>query len=232
MTGDTILLVDDDAELRRLVGDYLRENGFAVREAADVPSMRAALAKEKPDLLVLDLMMPEEDGLAALRTMPHEVRVPTIMLSAMAGDADRIVGLEMGADDYVAKPCNPRELLARIRAVLRRARDGDTEQAALAFAGWTLDPARFELRDPAGEPVALTTGEFRLLHALAAADRAVLSRETLAARLGGPDYEAFDRAIDLAVSRLRNKLAAAGGDGLIRTVRGEGYAFAVPVKRG
>ena len=231
MAGESILIVDDDTGLRDLVGAFLRDHGFTVREAADVPAMRAALARGRPDLVVLDLMMPGEDGLAALRTMPQANRPPVIMLSAMGSDTDRIVGLEMGADDYLPKPCNPRELLARIRAVLRRGGPGIRPGEVLAFAGWQLDTGARELLDPAGRPVLLTSTELRLLETLARSGRRVLTRDELAQRLKGEDYEEFDRAIDIAVSRLRRKLAEAGGEGLIRTVRGEGYGLDPEVTR-
>jgi len=231
LTGETILIVDDDAALRELVGTFLRDHGFCVREAGDVPSMRSSMAGGRPDLVILDLMMPGEDGLSALRTMEPAGRPPVIMLSAMGSDVDRIVGLEMGADDYLPKPCNPRELLARVRAVLRRGTQAEEPGATFAFGGWRLDTATRELVAPSGAPVPVTPGEMRLLEALARAGRRVLTREELAAKLGGPEYEAFDRAIDLAVSRLRRKLAEHDPADLIRTVRGEGYGLAPDVTR-
>lgn len=228
MAGQTILIVDDDSALRELIGAFLRQHGFHVREASDVPSLRTALAAARPDVIVLDLMMPGEDGLAALRTIDPANRPPVIMLSTMGSDVDRIVGLELGADDYLAKPCNPRELLARIRALLRR---GAAGEESFRFDGWRLDCAAHELTTPDRRTVALTAGEFRLIEVLARAGRRVLSRDELAHRLGGDDHEAFDRAIDIAVSRLRRKLAEHGGGELIRTVRGEGYGLAPAVTR-
>lgn len=233
MAGDSILLVDDDTALRELIAGFLAEHGYRVTQATDVPSMRGLLAQETPDLIVLDLMMPGEDGLAGLRTLPSEGRPPVIMLSALGGDTDRIVGLEMGADDYLPKPCNPRELLARIRAVLRRGDASNGVARVLHFAGWRLNPDTWQLFAPDGEEAGLTEGEFRLLLQLARANRQVLSRDVLAARLAGQDYESYDRYIDIAISRLRRKLARhKGGEGLIRTVRGAGYGMAVPVEAG
>lgn len=231
VSGETILIVDDDTALRELIGDFLRQHGYLTREAADVTSMRTALAEKRPDLIVLDLMMPGEDGLAALRTMGQE-RPPVIMLSALGSDIDRIVGLEAGADDYLAKPCNPRELLARVRAVLRRPSTSGEDASCFTFDGWRLDMDTRELAAPGGSLVELTPNEFKLLAILARSGRRIHSRDELAMRMSGRDYESFDRAIDLAISRLRRKLASHGGGDLIRTVRGEGYGFAPEVSRG
>jgi two-component system OmpR family response regulator len=228
MAGETILIVDDDAPLRELIGGFLSGHGYVVREAADAASMRACLAIDRPDLIILDLMMPGEDGLSALRKM-QGAHPSVIMLSALGSDIDRIVGLETGADDYLPKPCNPRELLARVRAVLRRPRTDPDAAESYSFAGWRLDLAAHELRAPGGTQVELTSNEFRLLALLARGGRRVRSREELALQLGGQSYESFDRAIDLTISRLRRKLAVHGGAELIRTVRGEGYGFGTDV---
>lgn len=230
VAGETILIVDDDSALRALIGEFLQGHGYAVKEAGDVPAMRAVLASSLPDLIILDLMMPGEDGLAALRTLDPTRRPPIIMLSAMGSDVDRIIGLELGADDYLPKPCNPRELLARVRAVLRRGAPAE-DAATFLFAGWRLDTATRELTAPDGSPLALTSGELRMMEVLVRSGRRVLAREELATRLGGPDYEAFDRAIDLTVSRLRRKLALHDTSELIRTVRGEGYGLNPTVTR-
>jgi two-component system OmpR family response regulator len=181
-------------------------------------------------------MMPGEDGLSALRSVPPSAHRPAIiMLSVMAADVDRIVGLELGADDYVAKPCNPRELLARVRAVLRRREttpppsqpaDGD---GMLRFAGWLLDTDGYALTAPDGTPVVLTTGEMRLIAVLARNARRLVSRDRLIEEIHGHDADQFDRAVDVAISRLRRKLAPYDGEALIRTVRGEGYMLAVPI---
>ncbi|RZK00673.1 MAG: response regulator transcription factor [Novosphingobium sp.] len=239
VAGESILLVDDDAPLRALIGDFLRSHGFAVREAEDGKAMRAALAQAPSDLVILDVMMPGEDGLSCLRALQGDRAPSVIMLSALAGDIDRIVGLESGADDYVAKPCNPRELLARVRSVLRRRLPppGPEAQASiLAFAGWRLDESGWILRDPLGQPLTLSASEIRLLAALVRARGAVLNRDQLMDAVHGIDGLAYDRAIDIHISRLRRKLQERGGGGenggdLIRTVRGAGYALTCPVER-
>ncbi len=236
MAGESILLVDDDAALRLLISDFLRGHGFAVREAGGGAAMRAALADGPCDLVILDVMMPNEDGLSCLRALQSGGGAATpavIMLSALATDIDRIIGLEAGADDYVAKPCNPRELLARIRSVLRRREPGEVAAggAVLAFAGWQLDESAWVLRDPAGTRIALSSGEIRLLAALVRARGAVLNRDQLMDAIHGIDGLSFDRAIDIHVSRLRRKLQERGGGKLIRTVRGAGYSLTAPVQR-
>lgn len=224
-----VVILDDDADLRALIGDYLEKQGLGVTLAANGQQLRATLAAGKVDAVVLDLMMPGEDGLSILRDLADRPGAPSVlMLSAMAADIDRIVGLELGADDYLAKPVNPRELLARLRAVLRRrGTSAAAEGSAITrFAGWTLDAQYYTVRDAAGAEVELTSGEFKLLHALAVRAGRVISREELLTALYGDEGEAFDRAIDVAVSRLRAKLMRHDGDGLIRTIRGEGYLFA------
>lgn len=234
MLAQTILVVDDDTALRELVSRFLVQNGYAVLEAADVPAMQRVLARHKPDLIVMDVMMPGEDGLSALRSLAMEGRrPPVVMLSALGGEIDRIVGLELGADDYLAKPCNPRELLARIRAVLRRA--GDEEACErFRFGNWSIDLAVCELRAPDGQVVSLPRREWSILSELVRARRRVLSREELIARTSGDladASDAFDRSIDIAVSRLRRRLAEHDAGELIRTVRGEGYGLAPDVCR-
>lgn len=238
VAGESILLVDDDAPLRALIGDFLRSHGFAVREVEGGQAMRAALAQALSDLVILDVMMPGEDGLSCLRALQGDGAPAVIMLSALASDVDRIIGLETGADDYVAKPCNPRELLARIRSVLRRrlpapqlSGDPEAKGAMLAFAGWRLDERGWILRDPDGQPVTLSASEIRLLAALVRARGAVLNRDQLMDAIHGEDGMAYDRAIDIHVSRLRRKLQERGGEDLIRTVRGAGYGLTCPVER-
>jgi two-component system OmpR family response regulator len=191
--------------------------------------MDRLLGEQGADLIVLDLMMPGEDGLSACRRLAGKGWPPVILLSALGDDADRIVGLEVGADDYVAKPCNPRELVARARAVLRRARDSEARRIgaeAVRFAGFRLHLARRELTDPDGVLVPLSTGEFRLLRAFVERPQRVLSREQLLDLAFSSDSDVFDRAVDVQVSRLRRKLETEGVGELIRTVRGEGYLFA------
>jgi two-component system, OmpR family, response regulator len=231
-----ILMVDDDPGIRDVVSDFLSKHGYRVETAADAREMDQAMERGPVDLIVLDVMMPGEDGLAVCRRLANGDGPPIIMLSAMGEDTDRIVGLELGADDYLAKPCNPRELLARVRAVLRRA-----EQRGLAagvgagceFAGWRFDLVRRELRSPAGVVVNLSSGEFSLLRAFIERPQRVLTRDQLLDFARGPDSDAFDRAIDVQISRLRRKLDdGGGGQDLIRTIRNEGYMFTPRVKRG
>lgn len=223
-----VLIVDDDADIREGLVEVFQRAGFAASSASDVASMEKHLALKGADLIVLDLMMPGEDGLSACKRLSGKGRPPIIMLSALGDDADRIVGLEIGADDYVPKPCNPRELVARARAVLRRGRDADTHAAeAVRFAGFRLDIARRELHDPDGVVIPLSAGEFRLLRAFVERPQRVLSREQLLDYAFDNDADVFDRAVDVQVSRLRRKLERPGGAEIIRTVRGEGYLFAV-----
>lgn len=232
-TGDLILLVDDDPEIRQLIGDFLVQHGFRVAGAADGTEMDRRIAAERPALIVLDLMLPGEDGLAICRRLSGAGRIPVIMLSALGEETDRIVGLEIGADDYLPKPCSPRELLARVRAVLRR-NDGvePSGGAAWQFAGWGFDPHRRELRSPSGVAVSLSSGEFRLLTAFLERPLRVLTRDQLLDFARGSEADVYDRAIDVQVSRLRKKLADHDGAELIVTVRSEGYMFAVrPVRR-
>jgi two-component system OmpR family response regulator len=240
MNLDTsILIVDDDDGIRGLISDFLQKHGYRTATAADPFIMRAMLAQDHYDLIVLDVMMPREDGLTALRQMGPDAP-PVIMLSAVGSDIDRIVGLEMGADDYLAKPCNPRELLARIRTVLRRHGGGAPDTGGevvpivpvepgaevLHFVGWRLDMGVRMLFDPSGQPIALTDGEFRLMRAFAEHPRRVLTRDQLLDWSRGEDSEQFDRAIDVQLSRLRRKLAMGeGGQEIIRTIRNEGYLF-------
>ncbi|MGX1691775.1 response regulator [Brevundimonas naejangsanensis] len=226
-----ILIVDDDASLRAALRDYLSGAGYAVRTADGGAAMDARLAEAVPDLVVLDVMMPGEDGLSICRRL--QGRAPVLMLSAMSETTDRIVGLEVGAADYLPKPFEPRELLARIRAVLRRPlRVGEAAaDRALAFEGWTLEPEARRLTDPAGVEVELTSGEFALLMTLVRSAGRILSREQILENTHGPLAESFDRAVDLAVSRLRRKLERPEQAALIETVRGAGYRFRPAVRR-
>jgi two-component system OmpR family response regulator len=233
--GANILMVDDDPGIRDVVSDFLGKHGYSVETAADAREMERVLARGGIDLIVLDVMLPGEDGLAICRRLAVGSGPPVIMLSAMGEDTDRIVGLEMGADDYLAKPCNPRELLARVRAVLRRAEQrtqSDGASAGCEFAGWRLDQVRRELRSPEGVVVNLSSGEFSLLRAFVERAQRVLTRDQLLEFARGPDSEAFDRAIDVQISRLRRKLDdGGGGQDLIRTIRNEGYMFTPKVRR-
>ena len=230
-----ILIVDDDREIRDLLARFLVRHDFRVDTAADGREMDRILAGGRFDLIVLDLMMPGEDGLSICRRLRNDSNIPIVMLTALGEEADRIVGLEIGADDYLPKPFNPRELLARIRAVLRRLETGGPAQAGdrprrLSFDGWQVDLAARELRDPEGTLVVLTSGEFDLLEALVERPQQVLSRDQLADLTSGRVLGPLDRSIDVALSRLRRKL---GEDPktpkLIKTVRHGGYYFASDV---
>lgn len=227
MTGQRILIVDDDASIRDALGDYLSDHGFSVASADGASALDALLAKEPADLIVLDLMMPGEDGLSICRRL-HGTGTPILMLSAMGTTTDRIVGLELGASDYLAKPFEPRELLARIRALLRRLERSDDPARVLRFAGWQLDTDARRLTDPSGRPVSLTRADFLLLRAFAERPGRLLSRDLLLEMTRDETSTPFDRAIDLAVSRLRRRLAPRG-EVLIETVRGEGYRFTATV---
>lgn len=225
-----ILVVDDDPGIREVLCDYLGQHGYQARGAASAAEMDRALADGPTDLIVLDLMMPGEDGLSVVRRLSGTP--PVVMLSAMGEDTDRIVGLELGADDYLAKPCNPRELLARIRAVLRRPREDEAPAgAALMFDGWRLDLVRRELSQPGGGIVPLSAGEFGLLRAFAERPGRVLTRDQLLEAARGADADVFDRAMDVQISRLRKKLDDGSGRELIATIRGEGYRFDARVRR-
>ncbi|MDR3507746.1 MAG: response regulator [Caulobacteraceae bacterium] len=232
-----VLMVDDDPGIRDAVSDFLRRHGYAVETAADAREMEIMLARGATDLIVLDIMLPGEDGLAICRRMAGGASPAIIMLSAMGEETDRIIGLELGADDYLSKPCNPRELLARIRAVLRRRQEPRSINdgpigAGCAFAGWRLDLVRRELRSPQGVIVNLSSGEFTLLQAFIERPQRILTRDSLLDLARGPDSEVYDRAIDVQISRLRRKLDdGAGGQELIRTIRNEGYMFTARVQR-
>jgi two-component system OmpR family response regulator len=231
-----VVLVEDDEDIRRLVRDLLAREGFAVETADTAVALDQVLARKRPDLVILDLMLPGEDGLSICRRLRSRGSVPILMLTAKSDPVDRVVGLEMGADDYVAKPFDPRELLARVRALLRRARGhaghGETEPSRrFAFDGLVIDLDARRLDTAAGKPVALTSAEFDLLACFVVRPRRVLSRDQLLDWTRGRDAEPFDRTIDMTISRLRKKVdAVAPGLNLISTVRNNGYLF-VPVVR-
>lgn len=231
----TILVVDDDASIRDAIADFLGMHGFAVRAAESAAACDRALAAAPADLIVLDVMMPGEDGLSLCRRLGAG-GTPILMLSALDAVTDRIVGLEVGAWDYMTKPFEPRELLARVRALLRRpvaeraAQSGGSGDA-LSFAGWRFDIEQRHLRDPAGRALVLTEGEHALLAAFARRPGRILSRDVLLDLARGVDAAPYDRAIDIAVSRLRRKLANADPVPLIETVRGAGYRFLPAVQR-
>jgi len=225
------LVVDDDAEIRLGLRDYLGRFGFAVDCAADGAQMRRLVQVQRYDILVLDLMLPDEDGLSLCR-WARERGLPVLMLTAIGDPASRVLGLETGADDYLPKPFEPRELVARLRAVLRRPALGAAPAAnGLGFAGWRFDRERHVLIDPQGLVLALSSAEYRLLAAFLAQPRRVLSREQLIQHTRAAGVEVSDRSIDLAVSRLRAKLGDdARAAQLLRTVRGEGYSFEAEVQ--
>jgi len=229
---DHILVVDDDAEIRSLLRDYLQKQGYRVTIVADGRSARAAMETARPDLVILDLMLPGDDGLSLCRDLRARSSVPVIMLTARGEETDRIVGLEVGADDYLPKPFNPRELLARIKSVLRRARSlpDNLKPEAVAsyrFSGWTLDAATRNLTAPDGVVVPLSGTEFRLLRIFLDHPNRVLTRDQLIDLMLSRDAAPFDRAIDVQVSRLRHRLGEdAKEPAIIKTVRGKGYVFA------
>ena len=227
-----VVLVDDDSDIRQLVGAYLAEHGLVVHELADGARLDKVLDAHPIDIVLLDLMLPGEDGLSLCRSLRQQRNVPVIMLTALAEESDRVLGLEMGADDYLTKPFSNRELLARIRAVLRRTELRPTvhepdAHECYGFDGWRLYPNRRELRNPQGALVSLTGGEFDLLVAFVGRPQQVLSREVLLEATKGRNARGFDRSIDVQLSRLRRKLT---GSDLIRTVRGGGYLFAADVR--
>jgi two-component system OmpR family response regulator len=227
-----LLIVDDGPEILDLLGDYLQSNGYRVSTAADGKAMWSLLERQRADLVVLDVMLPGEDGLVLCRQLRASSDVPVIMLTALGEDTERIIGLEMGADDYLGKPFNPRELLARIRGVLRRAGGDVSGSDAVRFADWTLDRNARHLISKEGVIVNLSTGEYRLLEAFVEHPNRVLSRDQLMDILQGRDWGPFDRSIDVQVSRLRRRLHDdARESALIKTVRGEGYMFTARVSR-
>jgi two-component system, OmpR family, response regulator len=235
-----IVVVDDEAAARDMIGDYLRMHGFSVSLCDGGKSLRVEIARQAADLIVLDLNMPEEDGLSVIRDLKQKSNVPIIMLTATASPIDRVVGLELGADDYLAKPCELRELLARIRSVLRRAAPAVAVEpslpAAPAIAAAPSNLVRFgtkwldlevqSLRDEEGNEHPLTASEYNLLKAFAANPKRVLTRERLLELANARDAEAFDRAIDIRIMRIRRKIEPdPSHPSVIRTVRGGGYLF-------
>jgi DNA-binding response OmpR family regulator len=236
-TGRRLLVVDDDPQIRDLVARYLRGQGFTVVTAGDGEGLRREIAAGPVDAVLLDLGLPGEDGLDVARALREQWHGPIIIVSGRGEAVDRIVGLELGADDYVTKPFDLRELLARIRAVLRRAHAGDTpspgvQGACLEFAGFRFDPLARSLHDASGAEVALTAGEYALLALFLQAPGRVLSRDYLVERLHGRSAGPYDRAIDVQVGRLRRKIEVDPAQpALIRAVRGSGYAFSASVRR-
>ncbi len=232
-----ILVVDDDREIRELLARFLERNRFRVTAVRDAREARRNWPNGHYQLVVLDLMLPGEGGLDLARWLRSQSDVPIVMLTAMGEETDRIIGLELGADDYLPKPFNPRELLARVRAVLRRTseraeRRVESSPRGLRFGGWLLEPARRRLLNPDGAEVVLTGGEYDLLVAMLDRANRVLTRDMLLDLLRGRQAGPFDRAIDVAISRLRRKLEDDGRHAqLIKTVRGGGYVLACDVER-
>ena len=231
-----VLAVDDDASVRQMIADYLGDNEIRVTVLADGRGIADVLARDVIDLIVLDLKLPGEDGMQIARTLRAESDIPIIMLTGRKEEADRVMALELGADDYLTKPFSPRELLARIRALLRRARGNETIAEGLAkirayrFAGWELNVRLRKLSSPEGEKVPITNSEFNLLVAFLAAPKRVLSREQLLDLSRLHNDEVYDRAIDVQVGRLRRKIELGGTESLIRTERGAGYVFIADVE--
>jgi two-component system, OmpR family, response regulator len=237
-----LLVVDDDADILDLARRYFGAQGFRVSAVADGASMRTTLAQGSVDLVLLDLGLPGEDGLDLTRYLRTHWGGPVIIVTGRGESVDRVVGLELGADDYVTKPFDLRELLARIRSVLRRTRGGGAaaqpavpppDEGSVRFAGYRLDPAARELRTDAGDPVALTAGEYALLQVFLDRPNTVLSRDHLISRLHGRDAGPYDRAVDVQIGRLRRKLEVdPARPVLIKSVRGAGYLFAAKPQRG
>ena len=232
-----ILIVDDDRDIRTLLGDYLQKNGFRITVVADGKGMRRALEQSHVDLIVLDLMLPGEDGLKLTRELRAHSQVPILMLTALGEEVDRIVGLEVGADDYLSKPFSPRELVGRIKAILRRTAHMPRDPAqgtanSYRFGDWTLDVTSRTLRHSDGSEHSLSGAEFRLLSILLSHPTRVLSRSQLMELLRGRDIDPFDRSVDVRISRLRQVLRdEARSPKIIKTVYGEGYIMGVPVEQ-
>jgi len=233
-----LLIVDDDVEVLDLLQKFLRQHGYEVDVASDGQGLWQALERRVPDLVILDVMLPGDSGLVLCQRLQAEYKLAVIMLTAMGELSDRVVGLELGADDYLTKPFAARELLARVRAVLRRAGESPgspvpaSSRAVLEFSGWQLDVLRRELRSPEGVMIPLSNGEFELLLVFAEHPRRVLSRQQLLDLARGQAHEAYDRSIDVQVSRLRRKLESDGdSEPLIRTLRNVGYLFTASVTK-
>lgn len=236
-TQNKILIVDDDRDIRQLLADYLNTNGYATLIAADGHGMWATLEQHQPDLIVLDLNLPGDDGLTLCRNLRAKSSLPIIMLTARSEPLDRILGLEMGADDYLPKPFEPRELLARIRSVMRRTtltlgQSNGEHQQKFKFANWTLDTTARHLVDQDGVVTALSGAEFRMLMIFLEQPNRVLTRDQLLNIIHGRDADPFDRSIDIQISRLRQKLKEdARTPQIIKTVRNGGYVLAVAVTK-
>ncbi|WP_158940848.1 response regulator [Burkholderia sp. S171] len=233
---ETILIVDDDSEIRRLLSDYLTQSGYVAKVAADGRDLLKVIERSAVNLIVLDLMMPGKDGLMLCREVRARSDVPIIMLTSRGELVDRIIGLEMGADDYLPKPFDPRELLVRVQAVLRRAKGRsidvrDDSVQSIEFAGWQLDTVARHLTSPDGVLIALSGAEYQLLRVFLDHPSRILTRDRLTTLLMGKEADPFERAVDVRVSRLRQRLLEdAREPQIIKTVRSEGYLLAVTVK--
>jgi two-component system, OmpR family, response regulator len=234
---DHILIVDDDAGIRTLLQQYLEKNGLRATAVADGRAMRQALDRSAYDLVVLDVMLPGDDGFTLCRELRARSDIPIVMLTARGEEMDRVVGLEMGADDYVPKPFSARELLARIKVILRRARSlprnlQPEEERSIRFGRWTLDTVHRHLVSPSGVITPIGGAEYRLLRIFVAHPNRVLTRDQLVELTQGREADALDRSIDVQVSRLRRRLGDHADDAvMIKTVRGEGYVLTVPVEK-
>ena len=230
-----ILIVDDDERLRRTVSRYLKKEGYVVREAGTGEEMRKRLAAEVVDLVILDLMLPDDDGLDLAREVRSQSDVGIIMLTGKVGTIDKIVGLEVGADDYLTKPFDHRELLARVRTILRRVpkekkRAPESSISSVQFEGWTLDLVTQELKSPSGDLVYLTSNQFQLLVSLVTQAEQPLSRKAISELMGGRNWLPLNRSVDVLVGKLRKKIEVdPKAPKLIKTVRGVGYKFAARV---
>jgi two-component system, OmpR family, alkaline phosphatase synthesis response regulator PhoP len=225
MGNTQILVVDDEQTILDTVQAYLQREGYTVHTALDGPAALKAARAFRPDIIILDIMLPGIDGLEVLRQLRQESDVYVLMLTAKTDETDRVVGLTMGADDYLTKPFSPRELVARVKAILRRRREADTDDVTLVFRQLRVDPAAFQVWKD-GNPVDLTHIEFQLLHALASYRGMVLSREQLIEQVWGYDYYGDDRVVDVHIGRIRKKLEDdPANPNLIVTIRGAGYRF-------
>ncbi len=234
--SEHLLVVDDDREIRRLLEEYLEQSGYRVSSVADGKAMRKLLENHRIDLVILDLMLPGEDGLSLCRELRTHSNLPVLMLTARDSEIDRIIGLEMGADDYLGKPFNPRELLARVKSILRRAHSlppnlESTEVTVYRFAGWILEVPSRNAIAPDGLVVPLSGAEFRLLSVFLEHPQRVLSRDQILELIAGRESLPFERSIDVLLGRLRKRLQDDGKEPtLIKTVRGEGYVLAAQVE--
>lgn len=240
MTSHTLAIVDDDKDIRELLTDLLKQYGYNALSAANARQLYALLENNKVDLIILDIRMPGEDGFSICQTIRRKSNIPIIMLTANGDEMDRIIGLEMGADDYLPKPFNPRELVARIKAVLRRSNEPieiestklNRDLELLKFQGWELDTAMRKLTSPEGLDISLTAGEYTLLMTFLERPRRILSRDQLLEIIHHRQAGPFDRSIDIQVSRLRQKIEEDPKmPQLIKTVRGGGYMLTVPVEK-